>query len=82
MRYRVGSEEVGSFHRDDYPSPPPSYDVSHRYGTLAPPDYHDAFQDVLLDSGENNNNTETTGEMKTIPSCPYNHTVQMEVLLP
>lgn len=56
MRYRV--EEVEEFHRSDCPSPPPSYDMSSS-NNLAPPDYHDALQDVLLDSGDNR---ETTGK--------------------
>ena len=57
MRYRVGtSEEVGggeSFDRHDYPSPPPSYDMSHTH-IISPPEYQDALQDVLLDSGDRN----------------------------
>jgi hypothetical protein len=52
MRYHI-SEEVGreTFDRHDYPTPPPSYDVSHRC-IIAPPEYQDALQDLLLDSGD------------------------------
>ena len=53
MHYRVQVREESddSAWQDDYPPPPPAYDVSHQHG-LAPPDYCDALQDVLLDSGE------------------------------
>ena len=59
MRYRIGTEEVGeTFQRRDFPSPPPSYNMN-RY-IIAPPEYCDALQDVLLDSGHGSG--ETAGE--------------------
>ena len=63
MRYHVGAseeEERERFDRQDYPSPPPSYDMSHRH-IIAPPEYQDALQDVLLDSA-NSSPSGPTGE--------------------
>ncbi|CAI8053018.1 hypothetical protein GBAR_LOCUS28998 [Geodia barretti] len=62
MRYRVGTSEE-TIERQDYPSPPPSYDMSRRH-IIAPPEYHDALQDVLLESG-NSSNTGQTGSRLT-----------------
>lgn len=65
MRYYVEGDEE-TFHRRDCPTPPPSYDMSSS-NHLAPPDYHDALQDVLLDSGDNR---EMTGKNKSLSnSC-------------
>ena len=60
MRYRVETGEEGAemSNRRDYPSPPPSYNVSRRH-SLAPPEYCDALQDVLLDPRDSR---EPTGE--------------------
>ena len=59
MRYRVGTSEE-TIERQDYPSPPPSYDMSRRH-IIAPPEYHDALQDVLLESGNSSNTGQTGG---------------------
>ena len=58
IRYRIGTGEEGNETFQRCPSPPPSYNTDHRYD-IAPPEYCDALQDVLLDSG--NGNGETAG---------------------
>jgi hypothetical protein len=61
MRYRVGTSEE-TIERQDYPSPPPSYDMSHRH-IIAPPEYHDALQDILLESGDSSNTGQTDSRL-------------------
>jgi hypothetical protein len=63
MRYSIGTEEVGeTFQRRDFPSPPPSYNMN-RY-IIAPPEYCDALQDVLLDSGHGSGETAVSSESR------------------
>lgn len=64
MRYRIEtSDELRgeAIERHDYPSPPPSYDMSHGHN-IAPPEYQDAFQDVLLEAGDSSSSGQAASE--------------------